>query len=60
MKEYVQRTEFELYAIDKDPHESKNLAYDPEYKELLEQYKKKMQDWQKANNDPWILKWKYE
>ena len=60
VKQYVQRTQFELYAIDKDPHESKNLAYDPEYAEILKEYQKKMRDWQKANKDPWILKWTYE
>lgn len=58
--EYVNRPPFELYAIDKDPHESKNLADNPEYADILEKYKALLKQKQKELNDPWITKWDYE
>ena len=60
VQEYVQRKEFEFFAIGKDPTESTNLAEDPEYATRLEQYKQKLKTFQKETNDPWIMKWRYE
>jgi N-sulfoglucosamine sulfohydrolase len=57
---YMQRPEFELYDIETDPHEGKNLADDPAFAEILETMKKKLREFQQHTNDPWILKWKYE
>ncbi len=57
---YIQRPEFELYDIQSDPHEGNNLADNLRYAELLENMKKKLQQFQRDTNDPWILKWKYE
>jgi N-sulfoglucosamine sulfohydrolase len=58
--EYVRRPAFELYAIDKDPNESTNLATNTDYAEILQQYKDKLKAKQKELNDPWIMKWQYE
>ncbi len=58
--QYIHRPSFEFFDIKNDPHESKNLAKDPKYKDLLETYKKKLKEFQRKMNDPWILKWKYE
>ncbi len=58
--EYIHRPEFELYDIASDPHEAYNLAGKPEYAQVLKSYQLKLQAQQKALNDPWILKWKYE
>ncbi|MFT5498813.1 MAG: N-sulfoglucosamine sulfohydrolase [Kiritimatiellia bacterium] len=60
VNEYIHRPAFELYAIDKDPNESNNLADDPEHAETLKQYKEKLKTWQKKMNDPWVMKWRYE
>jgi N-sulfoglucosamine sulfohydrolase len=57
---YIQRPEFELFDIQADPHEGNNLALDPRHAELLAEMKQKLQQFQRATNDPWILKWKYE
>ncbi len=57
---YVDRPEFELFAINTDPFESKNLAYDPEYADVLKAYQQKLKRFQKENGDPWVLKWEYE
>lgn len=57
---YIHRPAFELFAIDKDPSESHNLADDPKYSEVLKEYKDKLKKAQRQTNDPWILKWQYE
>lgn len=58
--EYVHRPAFELYAIDKDPNETTNLADNTDYVEILKEYKEKLKAKQKELNDPWIMKWQYE
>ena len=60
LKEYIHRPKFELYAIDKDPHESKNLADNPDYADVLKQYKDLLKESQVKLNDPWVVKWRYE
>lgn len=57
---YIQRPEFELYDMTKDPFESSNLAGDPAYTDVLESYKQKLKSHQKRTSDPWYLKWLYE
>jgi N-sulfoglucosamine sulfohydrolase len=58
--EYIQRPEFELFRIDEDPHEKYNLADSPRHKEILEEYKAKLKQFQKDYHDPWIMKWNYQ
>jgi N-sulfoglucosamine sulfohydrolase len=58
--EYVNRPAFELYAIDKDPNESSNLAGNPEYADVLKEYQDKLKAFQKKMDDPWIMKWSYD
>jgi N-sulfoglucosamine sulfohydrolase len=43
-----------------DPYEARNLALEPQYAEILKEYQGKLKAFQKENDDPWILKWKYE
>ncbi len=58
--QYIHRPRFELFHIASDPHESTNLAEDPEYADVLKKYQQRMKDFQKRMHDPWILKWTYE
>ncbi|MEM8955162.1 MAG: sulfatase [Verrucomicrobiota bacterium] len=58
--EYVNRPAFELYAIDKDPHESTNLADNPEYADVLKEYQERLKKRQAELKDPWVMKWQYE
>ena len=60
VREYIHRPKFELYDISADPHESKNLAADPQFAKVLEEYTAKLKKFQEATQDPWVLKWKYE
>ncbi|MEM7600478.1 MAG: sulfatase [Verrucomicrobiota bacterium] len=55
--EYIHRPEFEFYKIGEDPHESENLASNPEFREEMIQYQEKLKAFQKEMKDPWIMKW---
>ena len=57
---YLHRPRDELYDLEADPHEVKNLAPDPKYRARLLELQKKVKAWQKRTKDPWILKWTYE
>ncbi|HPD46444.1 MAG TPA: sulfatase [Anaerohalosphaeraceae bacterium] len=57
---YLHRPKFELYDLQEDPHEVKNLADDPEHARILNELKDKLKAFQRRTNDPWILKWQYE
>ena len=57
---YVQRPEFELYDMQKDPNESTNLATSAGHADVLEQYKAKLKSMQRQYDDPWVMKWEYE
>jgi N-sulfoglucosamine sulfohydrolase len=57
---YVQRPEFELFDMYKDPNETNNLADSKEHQQVLETYKGKLKQMQKQMDDPWIMKWDYE
>jgi N-sulfoglucosamine sulfohydrolase len=58
--QYIQRPKFELFDMQKDPHESSNLADLPQYKSVLTEYQAKLKEFQKSMSDPWIMKWDYE
>jgi N-sulfoglucosamine sulfohydrolase len=58
--EYINRAEFELYDLRTDPWESKNLASDPEYAEVLAELQREMRNFQMRTSDPWLLKWDYQ
>jgi N-sulfoglucosamine sulfohydrolase len=51
---YLHRPEFELYDIEKDPHEFKNLAADPAQAKMLEDLKWRLMKKLKETNDPWL------
>ncbi len=57
---YLHRSEFELYDLDEDPYEIKNLAGDTKYQKLLGELKEKLKAFQKRTNDPWIIKWQHQ
>jgi len=57
---YLHRPAFELYDLEADPHEVKNLADDPQHRDTLDRMKVKLKAFQKRTKDPWILKWEYE
>lgn len=60
VQDYIHRPEFELYDMRADPWESKNLAYLPEYAEVLTAYRDMLWDFEVRTSDPWLLKQEYE
>ena len=60
VKAYLHRPEFELYDLEADPAEVKNMADDPKYEKTLNELKDKLKAFQKRTKDPWILKWQYQ
>ncbi len=57
---YLHRPKFELYDLENDPHEVKNLAENPKYVKILGELKEQLKAFQKRTKDPWIVKWQYE
>ena len=60
VRAYIHRPEFELYDVEADPLESRNLAGDPKHGELLARLAEKIRAFQRRTSDPWLLKWEYE
>lgn len=57
---YLKRPEFELFDLKADPDESRNLASQPGYLQILDAYKERLQEAQVELNDPWRSKWEHE
>lgn len=51
IKTYQSRPEFQLFDLEKDPLELSNLAYNPEYKEKLNQLQAKLSAWTTSQGD---------
>ncbi|WP_339903983.1 sulfatase [uncultured Cyclobacterium sp.] len=45
---------FELYNLENDPWEFKNLAQDPDYREEMERLKEALNNWRVTTRDPFI------
>ena len=60
VREYLNRPKFELYDITADPYETKNLAEEKQYSEVLNNMITKVKSFQTSTNDPWDYKWTYE
>jgi len=58
MKVFLNRPEFELYDIKKDPNELNNLANKKKYSKVLNELKDKLKKFQEETKDPWIVNWK--
>ncbi len=57
---YVHRPLEELYDLETDPHELKNVAADPKYAEVLKDLRERLKTWQVRTRDPWLVKYRYE
>jgi N-sulfoglucosamine sulfohydrolase len=60
LETFTNRDKFELYDLETDPWETRNLAGNPAYTQVLESLKEKIYDFQERTNDPWIVKWEHE
>ncbi|MCE9565366.1 MAG: sulfatase [Planctomycetes bacterium] len=57
---YLNRPKEELYDLESDPNELKNIANDPKHKDALVNLRKLCQEWREKTNDPWLIKDKHE
>jgi N-sulfoglucosamine sulfohydrolase len=57
---YLHRPEYELYDLENDPYEVKNLTDNPQYENILNELKEKLKAFQKRTKDPWVIKWQYQ
>jgi N-sulfoglucosamine sulfohydrolase len=60
VENYIHRPRHEIYDLEADPDEIRNLADDPSHQKTLEALKAKVKNFQERTKDPWILKWEYE
>lgn len=54
LREYYYRSEWEMFDLEHDPREKNNISGAPAYLSIFEELKKRLLDWQRATNDPWI------
>ena len=57
---YMHRPRFELYDLQTDPDEVRNLATDPHYRSELARMQAKLKAFQQRTRDPWLSKWEFE
>jgi N-sulfoglucosamine sulfohydrolase len=58
--DYTFRPRYELYDLQADPHELKNLATDPGHKETFDRLAAQLKQYQQDTRDPWLSKYEYE
>lgn len=51
---FLHRPAEELYDLSKDPHEVRNVANDPAYKEVMQRMRADMTKFQTETHDPWL------
>ena len=54
LQSYYYRAQWELFDIEKDPKETKNLATDGKFASILADMKQDLFSWQNMTGDPWI------
>ncbi|KAF8764375.1 N-sulfoglucosamine sulfohydrolase like protein [Argiope bruennichi] len=54
LSNYYYRDQWELFDLEKDPHETHNVANNSSYSSIFTALKKLLIDWQIETNDPWI------
>jgi N-sulfoglucosamine sulfohydrolase len=60
VESFVHRPLEELYDLERDPHELKNVAADPAYADALKDLRARLKTWQEKTRDPWLVKYRYE
>ncbi|HEY4787346.1 MAG TPA: sulfatase [Bacteroidales bacterium] len=51
----LQHDEYELYDLITDPEETKNLASNPDYADVLKDLQSRLKGFQVRTNDPWVI-----
>jgi N-sulfoglucosamine sulfohydrolase len=56
LKNYIHRPAEELYDLENDPQEVRNLARDKDFEATLKQMRQTVERWQFRTKDPWLYK----
>jgi hypothetical protein len=56
LRAYIRRPPEELYDLDTDPGEVRNLAADPDHGDLLRGFRAALETWQRDTRDPWLYR----
>ncbi|MGR3662966.1 MAG: sulfatase family protein [Paracoccaceae bacterium] len=56
IKNYIHRPPEELYDLQEDPREVKDLSQSATHQDLLLELREKMEIWQRETNDPWLYR----
>lgn len=56
LKAYIQRPAEELYDLEADPEEVRNLAADPAFRDQLEEMRRETENWQRETSDLWLFR----
>jgi N-sulfoglucosamine sulfohydrolase len=51
---FLHRPDEELYDLSKDPHELRNVANDPAYRDVMQSMRADMKKFQEQTHDPWL------
>jgi N-sulfoglucosamine sulfohydrolase len=57
---FLHRPREELYDLEKDPNELKNVAGDANYADVLKELRGRLREWQEKTKDPWVVKYQHE
>jgi N-sulfoglucosamine sulfohydrolase len=60
VNDYIFRPRYELYDLEKDPDEIRNVASDPSYQTVYRELSERLKEYQKKTKDPWFSKYTYE
>ena len=60
LEQFLRRPAEELYDLEKDPAEVRNLVGDPEQAKTLEHFRRKLRACQEKTGDPWVIKYTHE
>jgi N-sulfoglucosamine sulfohydrolase len=60
VQSFLHRPREELYDLEKDPHELKNVAADPAYGKVLADLRAQLKEWRTATKDRWLIKDQHE
>jgi N-sulfoglucosamine sulfohydrolase len=55
---YLHRPEYELFDLEKDPHEPKNVTNDPAYTHALSDLKARLRKMMEETKDPCVVKFR--
>jgi len=60
LERLVRHPREELYDLERDPEELRNLAGDPSQAATLERLRGRLEQWMRATGDPWVALWDHD